>query len=316
MSRVASGPAPLAPATPYESVDPTGWQALVGYNAEDRALFDLFPPAGSAPRPGFVTNFLGVVTRVGFVTAFRAHDGRVYGTPLPTSDGHFAETVEYIGLLKSVATARGRFTALEFGAGWGPWLVNGAAAARSRGIEDIRLNGVEPDPGHFASMRAHFLDNGLDPDAHRLDNAAIGVEGGTARWPKLSCSADDFGVRPMDGGTDYLGREFQEHLEVGVLAFRDVLAREEVWDLVHIDVQGTETELCTAEADLLDRRVRWLVIGTHSRKIEGDLVELFFRRGWVLENEKTALIRYAAQAPSLEAMTFNDGTQIWRNPRF
>jgi FkbM family methyltransferase len=293
-----------------------------GYSEADRAIFDLFPIADPEPRPGFVTNFLGVRTRVDFVHVFHRHDGRVYGVPLPLHDGYFAETVEYIGLLKSVATARDRFTALELGAGWGPWLVAGAAAARVRGIGRIRLHGVEADPDHFASMLVHFRDNGLDPAEHRLDNAAVGVEDGWVRWPKLADATGEWSVRPLEredaagaGGTDYLGREFREHLDVRVLSIRDILRREDVWDLVQIDVQGTETEVCSAAADLLDERVRWLIIGTHSRKIEGDLVALFFQRGWVLENETTAQSRFAPHAPTLEAMTYHDGTQVWRNPR-
>jgi hypothetical protein len=42
---------------------------------------------------------------------------------------------------------------------------------------------------------------------------------------------------------------------------------------------------------------------------------MFARAGWVLENEKPAIFTFQPGAPSLEAMTRIDGTQVWRNPR-
>jgi FkbM family methyltransferase len=297
-----------------------------GYSDQDLTLFDHFPPVKGHPQPGFIVDFLGIRTRVSHMKAFGIHDGRVFGTPVPVDDWFHAETVEYVGLLKSVLSAADRYVALELGAGWGPWLISGAAAARRRGIQDIRLHGIEGDPEHFASMRTHFRDNGFDPDAHRLDNAAVGVRAGRARWPKVAVPSDDFAMRPVDctgedghysgeeKRPDYRGAIF-DHIDVEMLAFDDVLDREPLWDLVHIDVQGTETELCSASIEMLNRRVRWVIVGTHSRKIDGDLMDLFFRHNWLLENEKPARFTYLPGFPTLEVMTTKDGTQVWRNPR-
>jgi len=300
-----------------------------GYSNQDLSLFNHFPPVWSDPQPGFIVDFLGVRTRVSHVRVFEGLglDGRVLGTPVPIDDGFHAETIEYVGLLKSVLTAKKRFVVLELGAGWGPWLVSGAVAARRRGIKDIRLHGIEGDPEHFASMLTHFRDNGFDPAAHRLDNAAIGVRAGRARWPKVAVPSDDFAMRPVacsgkDGNLagnvkapDYRGAVFDDYIEVEMLSFDSVLEREPLWDLVHIDVQGTETELCSASIEMLNRRVRWCVIGTHSRKIDGDLIDLFFRHGWFLENEKPTRFVYYPAGLTLEMMTNMDGTQVWRNPR-
>jgi FkbM family methyltransferase len=298
-----------------------------GYSDRDLSVFEEFPPVPSEPQTGFIVDFLGVRTRTAHATAFTSLDGRVFGTPVPVCDWFHAETIEYVGLLKSVLTARERYVALELGAGWGPWLISGATAARRRGITDIRLHGLEGDPVHFASMQTHFRDNGFDPDLHRLDNAAVGVKSGWATWPKLANSSSDFAMRPLacsgeDGSIasnwkdpDYRGAIYDEYIDVEMLSFRSVLEREPLWDLVHIDVQGSESELCSASAELLNQRVRWLVIGMHSRKIDGDLIELFFRHGWVLENEKPTRFDYNSSMASLEAMTVIDGTQVWRNPR-
>lgn len=298
-----------------------------GYSDQDLSVFDEFSPVPGDPQTGFIIDFLGVRTRVTHATPFSGLGGRVFGTPVPEGDWFHAETIEYVGLLKSVLTARKRYVVLELGAGWGPWLISGATAAKRRGIKNIRLHGVEGDPEHFASMQTHFRDNGFDPAVYRLDNAVIGVKAGRARWPKPADPSADFGVRPLacsgeDGNfatnpkdPDYRGAVFDEYIDVEMLSFQSVLEREQLWDLVHIDVQGTETELCSASAEILNQRVRWLVIGMHSRKIDGDLIDLFFRHGWVLENEKPTRFDYNPSVASLEAMTVQDGTQVWRNPR-
>jgi FkbM family methyltransferase len=272
-----------------------------------------------------MVNFLGVRTRLAHVTPLAVFDGQVFSTPVPIGDAY--ETIEWVGVLKSVLTATDRYVALELGAGWGPWLISGATAAKCRGITDIRLHGIEGDPEHFASMLTNFRDNGLDPDVYRLENAAIGVRAGRARWPKVAVPSGDYGMRPFACSAedadfagnakvpDYRGDVYDEYIDVEMLSFDSVLEREPLWDLVHIDVQGSETELCSASAEILNQRVRWLVIGLHSRKIDGDLIDLFFRHGWILENEKPTRFDYNPSAPSLEAMTVVDGTQVWRNPR-
>jgi hypothetical protein len=95
----------------------------------------------------------------------------------------------------------------------------------------------------------------------------------------------------------------------------DLVKREPHWDLIHIDVQGAEVEICRSCIDELSARVRWIIAATHSRKLDGDLLELMYGAGWVLEHEKPAKFSFLPNAASLEAMTLIDGTQVWRNPR-
>lgn len=293
-------------------------QLYRGYTEADLAIFDRFPPDPALrPMPGFVTNFLGVRTRTSFVRGAEAMDTVVLNLPVP-DDGWHSDAVEWIGLLKSVAAARGRFTAMELGAGWGPWAVAGAVAARRLGIGDIRLCAIEADAGHCGFMDQHFRDNGLDPTAHRLVHAAVGTEPGLTRWPKVADPAADWGSRPLaeaaPGAVDHVGRAFAEWIDVQVVPFAGLLLGQPAWDLVHVDVQGWEFDLCAGAAALLDERVRWLVVATHDAKLHGDLVDLMFRRGWVLENEKPPRFGWRQGVPTLMAMTTQDGTQVWRNP--
>jgi FkbM family methyltransferase len=286
-----------------------------GYTDVDLALFERFrnpPPQGQR---GFVTDFLGSRIRVSSLwDQVRFLDGQVLPPPFPVGDFH-AETIEWIGLLKCIGTVRDRFTAAELGAGFGPWAVAGGVAARRSGIQRLKLYAVEADPQHFGYLQQHFSDNGFAPADHVLINGAVGVEDGVAHWPAFEDSRNDWGSRPLAGGkVDHLGREFSRLVDVPVISLQGLLSREQQWDLVHMDVQGTEAELCRSCLDLLDERVRWLILATHSRQIEGELIETFYRRKWILENEKPARFTYHSGAATIEAMTVTDGTQVWRNP--
>lgn len=296
-------------------------QHYPGFRDEDVAIFEAFRAPNLVAEDGFIVDFLGARTRCSsLATGQRAFGGRVLDIPVP-GDYH-AEAIEYIGLLKSVLAARGRYAVLELGAGWGPWLVAGALAARRHGIADIRLVGVEADPQHYDFMRQHLADNGIDPDSHTLLKAAVGTEPGRARWPKIQDAANDWGSRPakMTGDTadvrdsNYLGGLLDDYIDVEIIDVADVLTRQPCWDVVHIDVQGWELSLCTRAMPLLRDRARFVILGTHSRKLDGDLYELFHRHGWVLEHEKPTQMVYTAGAKELESMNVADGTQVWRNP--
>jgi FkbM family methyltransferase len=296
-------------------------QCYSGYDENDVRLIESFKVPAREPSPGFIVDFLGVRTRVTSLAGPQRTWEGVIDIPVP-GDYH-AEAIEYVGLLKSVSRAKGRFVALELGAGWGPWLVGGAAAARARGITEIRLYGVEADPAHYEFMVQHFLDNGLDPSRQVLIKAAAGLERGTARWPKIADAANDWGSRParLDGGeanqqdSAYLGHLLDEYIEVDIVPVREILEREARWDLVHIDVQGWERLVCEGALDQLNARVAHMVIGTHSRKLDGDLVDLFHREGWTLEHEKPSRFTYVRGVALLDSMNQADGTQVWRNPR-
>jgi FkbM family methyltransferase len=313
---------PGAPGGDDETRTATPGETYAGYSGADLWVFDLFAHARPQPAPGFATDFLGTRTRTSSLwDSVRSFDGQVMGRPVPHD---LFEAIEWVGLLKAVASARdGRFTAMELGAGWGPWLVAGARAAHLRGLHDVRLLGVEADPGRFALMRQHFVDNDLDPDAHSLICAAVGVEKGHARWPRIADPANAGGARPVreaegtldQGDEAYMRGAMDDFIDVDIVPLADLLAREPVWDLVHIDVQGWEATLCAGCVEPLNTRARWLVIGTHSRAIDGRVIEILHGAGWVLENEKPTRFVFDAAQSSLELMTDVDGVQVWRNPR-
>jgi FkbM family methyltransferase len=297
-------------------------QRYMGYTPEDVRVFDRFRNVTRQAEPGFLVDYLGVRTRPeSLASHVRGLAGTVHGIPVP-GDWH-AEAIEHIGLLKSVLDAKGTYRVMELGAGWGPWLVAGAAAAKHLGISDIHMLGVEADSGHYASLRQHLLDNGFNPEHHTLLKAAVGATAGKAQFPKVHDSANQWGARPTQANnasdaaylTSVMGGNPAEMEEVEVLAINDLLAREPRWDLVHIDVQGWEADICQAGMQELGKRVRRVIIGTHSRKLDGDLMAMFHQAGWLLEHEKPTQMKYDRHAEKLESMTWADGTQIWRNQK-
>ncbi len=294
-----------------------------GCSEEDLGIIREYFRQEVQPAEGFITDRLGIRTRVSSLWKEAEHlGGTVSAIPIP-ADSH-ADAIEWVGLLKAIRATEGKgsLRAMELGAGWGPWVVAAGVAARNIGISDIYLLAVEADPNHFAFLRQHFLDNGLDPDQHRLLNAAVGIAGSRMQWPVIDPN-NDWGARPICADEqnenitkiDYRGAEFIETREIEVISIDMVLGLQPRWDLVHVDVQGDEAKICSAAIPQLDERVHWLIIGTHSRLIEGQLLEQFTRMGWILENERPVQFEFSRNPKTLECLTTHDGTQVWRNPK-
>src|SRR4029079_19712774 len=111
--------------------------------------FASFAAYGGPGARGFITDFLGVRTRVDFLPEpYRTLDGMVCGYPPFPEILH--ETEEWLGGIRSVLEARRRFVAVELGAGWAPWLVALGTAARKRNIRDLDLVAVEASEPHCA----------------------------------------------------------------------------------------------------------------------------------------------------------------------
>jgi FkbM family methyltransferase len=310
-----AGPAPEPEA---QSASLPDMQLFSGYRPDELAILDKYHATTLRPQPGFIVDFIGTRIATDIVWTFAAErlNGAVLDVPVP-GDFH-AEAIEWIGVLKCVESAGNRFAVIELGAGFGTWAIASAVAARAKGIGDIRIAMVEGDPRHCASARLHFANNGFDPDAHTILHAAVGVENGIAHWPRSDAPAseDGWNHRPNFGEGDYMGRSFDDMMEVQVVAMRDLIVLEPEWNLVHIDVQGHEVDIVRSCLEEIGRRAHWIVVGTHSRKLDGDFIAMMHDAGWLLENEKPAKFTYNRGFPTLEGMTTLDGTQVWRNPRF
>lgn len=177
--------------------------------------------------------------------------------------------------------------------------------------------GVEADDRHFSWLREHLANNGFDPDAHRLLNGVIGTQDGDAFFPALDSEYDWGGAAVYtkigDHGIDCRGREFH-YVRKPAYSIKRALDGITTLDLVHVDIQGAEKDVIPSALDVLTQKVRWLVIGTHSRIIEGVLFDVLSRNGWKLENEKPCAFHISEVEPISEKHTRVDGAQVWQNP--
>jgi FkbM family methyltransferase len=288
---------------------------FLGYDEKDAEILARLRDPAAKGEPGFVTDIFGVRTRTSSLwPAMQAQDGSLWGVPIP-GNWHW-EAPEWIGLVRSVLDAKDSYRIMELGAGWGPAVVSGGVLARLKGIKNIKLVAVEADPHHFGKLKQHLVDNNFTSNEYELLEAAVGENNGSAEWPDTPQMRDQYGNRPIDKSGDYLGRTFHRTRKVKILSFRSLLMKEPLWDMVHVDIQGSEVEVCLSALKELNSRVARICVGTHSRKIDGDLLALLSSNGWVMENEKPSRLSFVPKAKTFEMMNTVDGIQIWRNPRY
>ena len=273
--------------------------------------------------PGFFTDFLGVKTRIKYLPGVEKWDGAVFDYPSHRQHA-LSGPAEWMGTLRSVLEAKNHFVVMELGAGWGPWLVTSYAAAQQRGITDVQLVGIEGSQGHFDYLLTHLSDNGIDPNQHTMLHGIIGTQDGIAYFPKLADPQRDWGAQAYTLGdldqsldenktkfTDYRGLTFNSLEEVRSFSLATLLAQYDRVDLIHCDIQDSEGEVIPKAFDELNKRVRRIVIGTHSRKSEGALLSVFGPSGWVLEADQPCHYEVKENRVALT----NDGVQVWANPR-
>ena len=264
------------------------------------------------PSPGLVTNFLGVRINPAFVPSIlSAMAGSVEGIPIPAN--WHADIAEWSAALRAVELAGGTFTMIELGCGWGCWINQTAAAARRLGLA-LDLIGVEGDEGHLAFARESTATNGVATSELTLHHGIAAAEGGVALFPRQDAPGGTWASAPVFGANE---EEQRRLLATGrydalpMIALSEAIGDRQRIDLIHIDIQGGEADLVSTCLPILNERVGYLVIGTHSRQIEGRLFDDMLSAGWVLEMDRPAILDLQLPPPFLRV----DGLQGWRNPR-
>ena len=236
------------------------------------------------------------------------------GYPMPVGSCQ-GETAEFVGALRSILDAsHSRYRMLECGAGYGTWMAITFAAAAQKRLSDVHVYGIEGDEGHFEFLLEHMADNNIGPNQFTAYKGAVGSDPGFAEWPVVDDPSDVYGSRPVGrDGITYHGSRPARTTTVKIFSLSEILLREPVWDLVHMDIQGGEGDLCRSCISMMSERVRRVVVGTHSRALDGDVMATFHAAGWSLENEKPTISHWQDDAATLETMAAVDGIQVWRN---
>ncbi|KJJ98121.1 hypothetical protein UB43_15640 [Pseudomonas sp. 21] len=297
-------------------------QVYLGVAPEDLKVFEFYKNPDAVPEKGFYTDFSGTRTRLSyFGLDEHPNETQIGRVPFP-DDGLHAETIEYIAALHAVESAGDSFTVVELGAGYGPWVVFGARAAARKGIQKIHMIAVEADRQRLALMHSNLSDNGLpvpNEKGHGGDastsievvHGAISDENGVTSFGAQSIH--DWGAAAIENGSDIDYRGVKVVTEqVNTYTIESVLKDVQSVDFMHLDIQGFEYRAVRKSLDALQRKVRVLLIATHSRRIEGELIGLLYDNGWRLTYEKPCKFALA-NGGDLTALTYLDGTQVWIN---
>lgn len=309
LRRTFLGSAELQAQLPPRTTTATGSLAFYcEFDAE--AVLDRFALTGQMPQPGLVLNFIGMRIRPAvYPVLLDKLAGKVEPRPAPTN--WHADIAEWAAALYSVERAQGSYRIVELGCGWGCWLANMGVAARSRGLR-VDLIGIEGDRNHLDNARETLALNGFSPADWRLVHGVAGPRPGRAIFPDPAAGEAHWGGEPEFYPDPARLAEAEAAAGVQVLECHtlDDLGAGGVIDLLHIDIQGGEAAYVAGNAGAMARRVRRVLVGTHSRAIEGALFAHFQAEGWLLEMERPAVAPPEGGRP----VTRIDGVQLWRNP--
>lgn len=287
---------------------------LLHYNSsvDVRGIVERNIDHGRQPRAGHNVNFLGVAVPVEVFPFLADTGGTLDQIPIPAN--YHADMAEWAAALRPVEAATDTFTMIELGCGWGCWMANTGVAAKRRGLK-IELIGVEGDPLHVDLCHRTMASNGIEADEYHVVRGVAAGSSGIALFPRRQEGEDNWGFEPIFGATEqqrdeFVGNGSYESLEM--IALRDVIGDRPFINLLHIDIQGGEGPLVHETAELLTERVGHILIGTHSRMLEGALMTVLFDHGWRMEIERPAIFSLENGVPT----TRIDGVQGWVNPRF
>lgn len=261
--------------------------------------------------PGHLTNFLGVrIDPKFFPTILQGREGQVEGIPIPAN--WHADIAEWGAALRAVDLARGTFIVIELGCGWGCWMNNTGVAARRVGL-NVHLIGVEGDEGHVGFAQESLATNGFAPHQVSLHHGIAAPHGGVALFPVQGLSGVHWDLQPVFGATEEQRRaamQSGQYDALPMIALEELVEPHARIDLLHIDIQGGEADFIAGCLTVLRRKVAYVLVGTHSRQIEGRIMDTLLAAGWRLEIERPAILSLGEFNPQIVV----DGVQGWRNP--
>ncbi|MDQ0082959.1 hypothetical protein J2W35_003318 [Variovorax boronicumulans] len=266
------------------------------------------------PTPGLVTNWLGVkIDPKVYPPVLEGLAGTV--EPMPNPNNWHADVAEWAAALQSVDNANpDSFTMIELGCGWGCWMNNTGVAARSTGRR-VHVIGVEGDKGHLDFARECLIMNGFAFEEVTLAHGIAASRGGVALFPRQGAAGGTWALAPIFGATHEQLAEAAAagtHDELRMIPLAELVGDHPRIDLLHIDIQGGEADLIDDCIDLLNDKVAYMLVGTHSKQIEGRLYATLLKAGWRLEMERAAIFDVKER---IEPFIMVDGVQGWRNPR-
>lgn len=301
-------------------------QLYTGYEDQDCKILKRYTTSPVSITDKWYTDGFGVKTQFECVPFLNPEnlDPEKLQFPVP-EDGFHAEAIEYVALMDALHRSEGNssFSAVEIGAGWGPWITTAGVIAKKQNKNNITLVGVEASSERFDLMTRHLECNALRKlnasceDAHfenifsRLFKGAVWTHDGVIWFPESDVGDMGAAATTTNAATDYRGA-ISDNKSVPCRTLPILLQGLGIIDFMHIDIQGSELKLLQNQVNWISGNVRAMMIATHSRAIEGKLIELLFNHSWQLHREKPCRVDWLKNC-SLIGKTNVDGSQYWRN---
>jgi len=241
-----------------------------------------------------------------------------HNLPFPDDSFH-APAVEYASLFYAIEQSKkDSFTMFELGAGWGPWMSYTAKACKFMGFSCINIIGVEGEENKIPIIKEHLTINGFRQNNDELSQSYNNINSRIIHGVIMEndCNVEFPKVEEHHYGATMLNTS-QKHETISVRGFsmKTLLNDFDIIDFIHIDIQGYEYSVIKSAMLVLTQKVRYICIGTHSRKIEGDLIDIMYENDWELLREFPCIFNKGIKLKDqhLVEMTTYDGTQFWRN---
>ena len=258
--------------------------------------------------PGYLVNFMGVGFPHSSLPLVNPPDQEA----LPIPANWHTDLAELGSALHVVSQCVDTFTMLELGSGIGVWSNICGRAAKMRGLK-VMLLGIEGDKHYVELAEKTLIANCFEKNECRMLHGIVANQGNVALFRKNQSSQIDWGGEPI---FDYEGVVFEEAKKSGkyenvpVRSLDTLMGTSERIDLLHVDIQGGEETLFINNENLLNKKVKSILIGTHTREIEGNLFKYFDDLGWSLLAERPLI----GSIEKGRLKTDVDGVQYWRNP--
>lgn len=261
-------------------------------------------------------DFLGVRTDPAFRPFYVAQPAGNLVTEYPRPDQTYFELTE---ILRAAAANREQdFVFLELGGAYGHWAAKVARARAAMSDRPTHLVVAEMEPQRFSRIDAHFRNNGLDPSAHVLVNAAVSDHSGEAWFADDEKAHKDYGLslarglwrseicsprRPEDAR--------RRGVRVRCTRLSELLRPWPSVNLVHVDIQGEEWVVLREARALLRKRVGRLIIATHSLRLHLAARSLLKRDGWLFGGD---YFPHGVRRTPFGHVYFHDGLLVARSP--
>lgn len=271
-------------------------------------IFSKFESMTSIGTGKHVFDFIGGSTDSSFKRGWERFATRAGATIQPSYPIVNEHYFDWIATLLAVDRAAGVFRMAELGAGWAPWLVRAALAAKQRpNIERLELVAVEADETHFSWVIQHLRDNSVGGPGVHVMRGALADKTGIIRFPRITNPDEDYGASTRTASAEYV--------EVPALTMANVLGRfSGPIDFLHVDIQGAEYDVIPPAMPLLRDVVKTVMVGTHiSLDDHNRMVECFRSQGWreIFNFERNALCD-----TKHGKVQFGDGFVFFENKNF